>query len=160
MWYYFGKIPDAPGRILTPARVAGYAWVRQPPGWVGRSVPRFRPLLNNRPLAPNNRPLVLNNVSIAGQSGRRVGGTRGDGELLLALNGIPNKTLVPMDSEGGPLDDMNLASFLDLDPAIQRHYLPIITPEFLASVGYEPKMARRIVNYLETRDANALGVQD
>jgi len=84
---------------------------------------------------------------------KRHGGAKGDGQFLLDTYGIsPSNT--PL---GGALGDMFLASFLDLDPAIQYRYLPVFTPDYLEQAGYTPNQTRRIINYLYTRDPNTLG---
>lgn len=88
---------------------------------------------------------------------KRCGGASGDGALLLSLiPDIENKPLVPLGASSGPLDDMDLATFLDLDPAIQRHYLSLLNQDFFESVGYEPAVAYRIATYLQTKNIQDL----
>lgn len=82
----------------------------------------------------------------------RNGGAKGDGQFLLDSYGI-SPTNAPL---GGALGDMGLASFLDLDPSLQHRYLTVFTPEYLEYAGYTPDQARRIINYLYSRNPNAL----
>lgn len=106
-------------------------------------------LLGVRRLAGALAPPVKR--SLVKRRTRRAGAT-GDGQLLLDSYSISpaNEPL------GGALGDMGLATFLDLDPAIQYRYLPVFTPEYLEQAGYTPDQSLRILNYLYSRDPNTL----
>lgn len=115
--------------------------------------PRFVTRVHRGPRVRRGTRLTRVPTGFVIMRSKRRGGAKGDGQFLLDTYGI-SPTNAPL---GGALGDMGLASFLDLDAAIQYRYLPVFTSDYLEQAGYSPSQTRRIINYLRTRDPNMLG---